>query len=411
MKNIYDIRAEKDLYFLLSEDLSTGTFSIHENVAIIIYLYYEETLERYLDYLKNIPKNIQIYIVTSSENVYKTIEQLILKKGEQKIELVIKENRGRDISALLVACREICLRHKYICFIHDKKKKDYIPETDFCLWMDNLWGNTLGSENYILNVLNLFESNEQIGVLAPPEPMGQYLNVWYVNGWGKNFELTQKLAKELNLHCNLSIDKSPITLGTVFWARSDALQKILKKEWKYEDFDEEPLKDDGTISHVIERIIGYVAQDAGYDVGTVMNLSYASKLLSYTQRNFWTASQLIQNGYGLSNIEKFSVKSKELFHFCMKYEKVYLYGAGKIGICCLHLLRAGGFEPKGYIVSHLNSNHRQEVEGVSIDLLENINGVEKIGIIITVDINLQSEIENNLQSRGLTNYIKYIEKD
>ncbi|NBH19789.1 rhamnan synthesis protein F, partial [Clostridiaceae bacterium] len=71
-----------------------------------------------------------------------------------------------------------------------------------------------------------------------------------------HFELTQKLAKELNLHCNLSIDKSPITLGTVFWARSDALEKILKKEWKYEDFDEEPLKDDGTISHVIERIIG-----------------------------------------------------------------------------------------------------------------------------------------------------------
>ena len=122
MKNIYDIRAERDLYFLLSEDLSTGTFSIHENVAIIIYLYYEETLERYLDYLKNIPKSIQIYIVTSSENVYKTIEQWILKKGEQKIELVIKENRGRDISALLVACRKICLSHKYICFIHDKKQ-------------------------------------------------------------------------------------------------------------------------------------------------------------------------------------------------------------------------------------------------------------------------------------------------
>ena len=95
----------------------------------------------------------------------------------------------------------------------------------------------------------------------------------------------------------------------------------------------------------------------------------------------------------------------------MKYERVYLYGAGKIGKCCLHLLRAGGFEPKGYIVSYLNSNHRKEMEVLSIDLLENINDVEKIGIIITVDINLQSEIENNLKSKGLMNYIKYIEKD
>lgn len=35
---------------------------------------------------------------------------------------ILKNNRGRDISALLVAGREFFTEYDYVCFIHDKRK-------------------------------------------------------------------------------------------------------------------------------------------------------------------------------------------------------------------------------------------------------------------------------------------------
>lgn len=47
---------------------------------------------------------------------------------------------------------------------------------------------------------------------------------------------------------------------------------------------DEPLPYDGTISHAIERIVGFVALDAGYKVGTIMNCQYAAKLNGIMQQ-------------------------------------------------------------------------------------------------------------------------------
>ena len=68
--------------------------------------------------------------------------------------------------------------------------------------------------------------------------------------------------------------------GSCFWFRTDALRKLFKYDWKYEDFPEEPLPIDGTISHAIERCYAYVAQDAGYYSAIVMCDEYAK--IEYT---------------------------------------------------------------------------------------------------------------------------------
>ena len=40
-----------------------------------------------------------------------------------KYKVILKRNRGRDVSALLVASRTEILQYKYVCFIHDKQEK------------------------------------------------------------------------------------------------------------------------------------------------------------------------------------------------------------------------------------------------------------------------------------------------
>ena len=72
-------------------------------------------------------------------------------------------------------------------------------------------------------------------------------------------------------------DKEPIApLGSFFWARAKALEPLFEKEWTYDDFPEEPVADDGTILHAIERIYPFSAQSAGYYPGWILSESGAA---------------------------------------------------------------------------------------------------------------------------------------
>ena len=80
----------------------------------------------------------------------------------------------------------------------------------------------------------------------------------------------------------------------MFWAKTDALKKLFEHGWKYEDFPEEPLPIDGTISHAIERVLGYVAQDAGYKTGVIMTDKIAAQLLVRVQSDMRVMYEQLQ---------------------------------------------------------------------------------------------------------------------
>ncbi|MCD8325676.1 MAG: rhamnan synthesis F family protein [Lachnospiraceae bacterium] len=52
---------------------------------------------------------------------------------------------------------------------------------------------------------------------------------------------------------------------------TEALKAFYDRGWEYDDFPEEPLPMDGTISHAIERLRPFAAQQAGYYTAFVMS--------------------------------------------------------------------------------------------------------------------------------------------
>lgn len=408
MENVYKIRKEKELYYILSEKLSYNVkHDLLKQTAVIVYLYYEDIAERHFLFLDNLPMYVSIYIVSSNEKIFDKMAAYVHKKKKRNpIYTIKKENRGRDVSALLVACREIIIKYQYICFIHDKKKKHERHLLDTQSWIDNLWGNCLITEQYIENVLHLFEEKKEIGLLVPPEPIGEYFNSWFADSWGEDFENTKRLAEKLQLNCHISPFYPPITLGTVFWGRVDALRKLIDFEWCYGDFQEEPLPEDGTFSHAVERILAYVAQDAGYDTGTIMSASYAEKQMNFLQENMTKAFQVLSEELGISNIieaKGYEEKKEHILTFAERNQKLYLYGAGEKGAICLRILRMYGYYPSGYIVT--KKNMKDTVNGLPVTEWKNMNDIDDIGIIVTVGNKIKHEIIQNLLDRGFENYI------
>lgn len=408
MLNPYINRYEKNLYYVLSEDsvMELVSQQVLENVLVVINLYYTDTLNKYLDYISRIPSSIKVIIVSSAREILDKSERYVEKNQIKNVQTLYKKNRGRDVSALLVACRSEILKYKYFCFVHDKKSglKELDAETSF--WIQNLWNNTLINENYIMNVIHLFQEKSEIGLLVPPEPIGETRAHYFTNNWGENIEYAKLVLDKLNIDMKLDSTIPVVTLGTALWARTEALSKLLKYDWKYEDFMEEPMSIDGSISHAIERIFAFIALDAGFETGTVMCNSYAEQLIGLLQMNMGKMFML------LKQISLDSVKNLKDVHtllemetFCKQHTAIYLYGAGKVGLRYLKMMRAMQCEPKGFVVTE--NKKYDYIDGLKVSTIKEIENKKDCGIIVAVGKAYILEVITELENRNLHNYIYF----
>ncbi len=412
MKNVYDIRYENNLIYVLSSAPEALWQEIYSDTLIIVYLYYLDTLSVYLHYLDGIPEAIHVCLVSSRKEVLREARRHMEASGRKNIRYILKENRGRDVSALLVTCADLIKDYEYVCFLHDKKERSAEVKRDTELWIKNLWGNTVGSAGYIGRVLQLFLENPSLGVLAPPEPVGDHFCTWYGYGWHDSFGITEELVEKLCLDTDIRQDKPPVTIGTALWFRRDALQKLFDHGWEYSDFDDEGLRRQDYLSYGIERIFPYVAQDAGYDTGTVMTEAYAAIQTNYLQH---AANLIFKEAEpffpvnNLADLERYRSNKSSVIEFAKRNQEVYLYGAGTMGQFCLSLLRKENIQPEGFVVSKGGGVSMVDcIPVIELDRLEHLPGRAVVITVYTLEV--QDEIAKMLEERGCRNYIRMWEK-
>lgn len=411
MKNVYDIRYEKNLIYVRSSEqdvlLPDIPDEVYQDTVIMIYLYYQDTLSVYWPYIDGIPEVIDVCLISSREEVLGEARKHLEVSGRGGVRYILKENQGRDVSALLVTGADIIKDYKYVCFLHDKKEHSERWKKDTELWIENLWGNMIGSAGYIGHILHLFLKHPELGVLAPPEPIGDLFCTWYGYGWHGSFGITEELVRKFDLNTDIRPEKPPITIGTALWFKREALQKLFDYGWKYSDFDDGGLKNPHYLSYGIERFFPYVAQDAGYDTGTVMTEVYAAKQTNYLQH---AANLLLKEAEKffpvttLDALEYYKGSQRCIVEFAKRNKEVYLYGAGEMGRFCLAVLRKENIQPAGFIVS--KSGVDSVVECIPVIELDGLECLQKKAVIITVyDFAAQREIAGMLEKRGCRNYM------
>lgn len=283
--NIDDIRKAMHLDYVLPSQAINPQTHDRPRSAFIYHVYFMDLLEDTCHYIASLPEETDLYI-TSTEDKIPQIREYMQQHGiSHQATFIPVINRGRDVSALLVAACPVVLSGKYdvIGFAHDKKSSQNQENghhgTESQGFAYKLMENTLGSEAYVKNILTLFAENPRLGQVTPPPPYhALYFAHTIPHDWGANYEITKELLEDrLDIHVPLSPTKPTASaMGSCYWFRVEALKPLFEYGWKYEDFlPEGQMGEDGTISHAIERANGYICQSRGYYPAWVLSDRYA----------------------------------------------------------------------------------------------------------------------------------------
>lgn len=275
-ENQYDLYNNLCLKYILPSERKSQELKSNKKVLLILCLYYEDLVEYCYNYAKNVPEFFDILIVINERFNKSNIEEMFSKIKCNKLMIRTKPNIGRDVSSIYTTAKDIVFNYDLICYLHDKKTLQIKPFLVGESFMYKCFDNLLKTKDYILNIIDLFESENKLGFLSPTPPYhAQYYTTLGHGEWGINYKPTLKLHEKLNLNVDITKSKPPIAAyGHCFWFRPIALKQLYNLDLEYKDYPEEPLKHDGTLLHALERIEPFVVQENGYFPAYVMNTEF-----------------------------------------------------------------------------------------------------------------------------------------
>ena len=240
------------------KSVSGEAFQI-ENFAVIIHAFYVEVFESLLNKLSDcLDLGLMIYVTCPQENV-STIEHLL---NQTVFTYVIHScaNHGRDVLPFLeVLPRIVEAGHPYLIKIHTKKT---LHRQDGDEWLESLTKDLIGRKS-LEKILERFSDDDYLGVIGPAGnvlPVHRYL--------GSNLPHVQKLLEKLSIPYEKYLD-TYFVAGTMFAAKTDAMQPLLDIKLTSGDFETESGQTDGTLAHAVERIISIAAMKAGFHTSSI----------------------------------------------------------------------------------------------------------------------------------------------
>lgn len=245
--------APKGVLFLDSEFDKTDTMaSSNVSVGIHVHAYYKDLLDPILKRLKHVANKFDLFVTTPSEDIVKYVQKKAQKLSNMnELHVARCENKGRDIAPLLVEFGSKLLQYDVMLHLHTKKSDDQ--------WFTYLLDRTIGDEKTISRIINELHNDESVGLVYPQT----YPRWSFHEDFGGNEAYIKDVCQLLKLECP---EKSSLHFpaGSFYWAKPKAIRKLLEYDWSYDQFPAEPINDDGTIAHGIERLMCHIAKVQGF---------------------------------------------------------------------------------------------------------------------------------------------------
>ena len=263
-----------------------------QKVLAVAHTFYADMAEEILQRLSVLPKGYYLVATTSNEENQAQIRAVMERYGVEGEVRVVASNRGRDIGAFLVDCNDVLASGKWdiVVKIHSKKsvQDDYNAAQ---LFKTHLYDNLLNSRAHVANILAEFAAHPRLGMVRAPLPHMGYPTMGHA--WFTNREPAQAVAKRLGINVPFDKDMPLATYGSMFIARPQALAKLVNAGFKPENFPVEGGYKDGSLAHVLERLMAYAALSEGFYVRPVLAPKWAEVYYGYLEYKLAAVSSFL----------------------------------------------------------------------------------------------------------------------
>lgn len=147
-------------------------------------------------------------------------------------------------------------------------------------WLDDIKRNLLFNESYISAIYSEFSNDSNLGVISP-------VPFWKIKPqmvWGNNLDAAKTLYEKIDLNAStINNELLSFPAGSMFWFRPKAVKQLFAARLKFDDFPKEPIPDDGTIAHAIERVFEKICIQNGYSSKNISPQRYEMSWPSYVK--------------------------------------------------------------------------------------------------------------------------------
>ena len=264
-KALYQLPFYDDLCILDEKSEKAEVQVLDKKIAVHAHMFYLETLEETIQNMNYIPGAFDCYVSTDTEEKKAVIEKALRDRCKcEKFQVMVLENRGRDVAPFIVQMTPVIQKYDYVCHIHSKKTKtgEYGNE-----WRKYIFRHLFGGSEYLQTLFNVFEKNSKVGIIMPETFPVLELQA----EWGGNLEGVQALLTRIGCETE-SLPQDPVfPVGNMFWARVEAILPMFTAGIRQSDFPQESGQVNATIAHQIERSWVYVAEKKGFTYKKVYN--------------------------------------------------------------------------------------------------------------------------------------------
>ena len=246
---------EKTPLFLLSRTRAHGSSDAQAHkasLAVHVHCFFEDVFATtIIDILKKLPAGFALFVSVTSAGVADRVRALVAGLALSQLDVRVVENRGRDLAPLFVDFFDAIQKYDLCLHLHTKKS---LEKEDFgTVWLSDLSQQLFSTGTFIQNTLKLMEADPSIGLLGPRPypPLRRFM------GWGANRELASSLCRKLGSTVPLPGPGATLDFpaGSFFWFRPSAFAEMRSLALTTHSFPAEPIADDGTIAHALERIL------------------------------------------------------------------------------------------------------------------------------------------------------------
>ena len=381
--------------YIVSDKAIKEDIVLAKKIGVFIYLDNEKDFLDYLEYIKAIPKEIDVYLLSTPE-INSGIMQIKIKEENLRNVSMRKGSDIEEVGALF-------LKYEYICFIHNIINPEYSAGEQFFSYLT--WENLLKNKKYIINVLQLMEKCPYLGLLIPALSyhVGENIVCSYE---GQNvLKNAEELTQTVSLDDYVPRDFSLFSFGTSFWCRTDALKPLLSLEWMEQNT--EIIKKYDMMPCTLEMMLAYVVKHQGYATGMIMTADFAAinyinlsnmlgSIINKEKEERWFATY--QSGIGKAECYNFA----RIHEFFKTYNNIYIYGTGEYSRIVCAYLKDQLLDVKGFIVSDDYKTEDMYMGKIVYELFEIVPD-ENLGIIVALCSYNLEEVLPELLKRGFTN--------